>query len=485
MSKKLIILIAALFVFLTFSPTNAQVDNTSKIPELNPFCWRRADCYKVRTRFLPVGTPATPAELEKGFITDASVAPCVGGTGENQWGRCLPAGVSKTEISFGGKSEFSNVGEFIVLMYKYLLTIASIVAVVVIIISGAQWITSGGNSEAIGSAKKRIGGAIIGLFIAYMSYFVLNTINPALVNLRLPQVWMLKPVSLTPEFCQDLERMGQEGKFRFMYAASPSEQAKPVSLETAEGKNDGFKWTNPKTDEKFACGSRFFVESGGQSACRGRVCDDSEESGQQSCLNRSGDRKNYECGNARVFGEISYSSIATACGLLGRAAGLATSIVGPWGCRPINNELLTIVCKDSQPSKDDAEFGSGHGESTFHYWIDSEAKDILEGNILKRCDNRGGVKGFVVKFEMEEDYGFNEYHYVGRNGAWLGGAGAPEYESNVFPNLFKVRPDLLFSLEEILAGVRLDVDAADIPSTDGTATPYNNRNNWEPQYQDQ
>lgn len=194
MFKKITIFTAILFTLLMSVPAKAATDVSKDIAELNIYCWHRIDCHNFRKQFL-TDNPSD-AELEKGFVSDISTAPCNTGTGDEQWGRCLPGGVTKTEISFGGQDRFSNIGEFIILMYKYLLTVASIVAVVMIIIAGMQWVTSGGNSEAISSAKKRISGAIIGLFIAYMSYFILNTINPAMVNLRLPQVWLTRPIAL-------------------------------------------------------------------------------------------------------------------------------------------------------------------------------------------------------------------------------------------------------------------------------------------------
>ncbi len=235
-------------------------DINSQIPELNPFCWHLKDCQAIRKQFGGTGTGT------EGFISDLTTAPCNGGEGDSQWGRCLPAGTTKTEISFGGQNQFSNIGEFIVLMYKYLVTIASIVAVVVVIVAGMQWVTSGGNSEAISSAKKRIGGAIIGLFIAYMSYFVLNTINPALVNLRLPQVWLVKPVALMPEFCSDIPNPNGQIKFASVAAADnprapllPSEQRKYVSP--------------TENNFKFICGSRYLAENGGETTCFGDHCD--------------------------------------------------------------------------------------------------------------------------------------------------------------------------------------------------------------------
>src|SRR3989344_2173828 len=312
MFRKLFFILVLGYTFTPFFIANAAIDNTSKLPEFNPFCWHRSDCYKIRETFLS-GSPSN-AELEQGFITDASVAPCVGGTGDNQWGRCLPAGQTKTEISFGGQDKFSNIGEFILLMYKYLLTIASIVAVVVVIIAGAQWITSGGNSEAIGSAKKRIAGAFIGLFIAYMSYFVLNTINPALVNLRLPQVWLIKPVELMPAFCQDIEGAdtkkfmlvgtthtitqieqnsseenpdrtgggvnevdGEESAVKVLRVGIDKLQSEPVSLEQELASGNKYTYTKPKGNSVFKCGERFFVEGGGTSiTCRGKWCQDAK-----------------------------------------------------------------------------------------------------------------------------------------------------------------------------------------------------------------
>lgn len=295
MFKKIVIIAVVLFTLLMSSPTNAiPVDNTSVLPENNPFCWHRSDCWNIRR---PIITgQATDKELDKGFVTGGSVAPCVGGGdpgSANEWGRCLPAGKTKTEISFGGKDEFNNIGDFLVVMYKYLLTIASIVAVVMIIIAGAQWITSGGNSEAISSAKKRIGGAVIGLFIAYMSYFVLNTINPALVNLRLPQVWLVKPLALMPEFCSDLETPNK--KLNFMLAADGPDWERPVTLETAADKKYGFKRTNPST---FPCGARFFAEAGGSAPCTGALCTstgEGENKKNEICFDVIGNRKRYGC----------------------------------------------------------------------------------------------------------------------------------------------------------------------------------------------
>ncbi|MBI5728147.1 MAG: hypothetical protein HY984_00135 [Candidatus Magasanikbacteria bacterium] len=76
------------------------------------------------------------------------------------------------------------LAEYIVAAYKYAVAIASLIAVIMIIVAGFQWTIAGGNTDMITSAKKKIGGAITGLVIALGSYALLYTINPELTNYR-------------------------------------------------------------------------------------------------------------------------------------------------------------------------------------------------------------------------------------------------------------------------------------------------------------
>lgn len=204
------IIAAAIFGWLVFPPT-VVLAIKSDSPLLDRTCWKRKSCWEYREKFLDT---KDTIKLDEGFVTGVSAGKCIGNTTgkeEDELGKCLPAGKTNTQISFGGRAEFANVGEFILVMYKYLLAIAGILAVIVIIASGVQWTASGGNSEVISSAKKRIGGALIGLFIGYMSYFILSTINPALINLRLPQVFLIRPIALPDlALCTDQKFAGKK-----------------------------------------------------------------------------------------------------------------------------------------------------------------------------------------------------------------------------------------------------------------------------------
>lgn len=84
------------------------------------------------------------------------------------------------------------LAEYIAAAYRYGVVIASIVAILVIILSGIQWMSPGNifttgegdKKQTINRAKKRIIGALSGLLIALASYIILYTINPNLVQFK-------------------------------------------------------------------------------------------------------------------------------------------------------------------------------------------------------------------------------------------------------------------------------------------------------------
>ena len=190
------------FLTLTFLVTGVflffNVAKSATIPpEENPLCWLKKDCLAERKK---------QGWKEGGFIIDNNECPdyAVDGDENYKWGKCLPGAITTAQVSFAGKEQFYNIGDYIKTIYNYSLIILAILASVMIIVAGIQYISSAGSQEMISSAKKRIFGALIGLSLAYASYIILNIINPYTVNLRLPQVFMLKPDILIVqegEFC--------------------------------------------------------------------------------------------------------------------------------------------------------------------------------------------------------------------------------------------------------------------------------------------
>lgn len=68
-------------------------------------------------------------------------------------------------------------------LFPFLLSVAAVLAFVMIVIGGLFYMTSAGNPAAASSAKDRIKAALIGLLIAVSSYLIINAINPNLLNL--------------------------------------------------------------------------------------------------------------------------------------------------------------------------------------------------------------------------------------------------------------------------------------------------------------
>ena len=254
-------------------------------PAANVLCWDKKDCLEARALMM---AGSSQKDIEDGWVQET---PCIGGSGGKQWGKCLAAGRTVTEISFGGQTTFAHMGEFIIVVYNYALRIASILAVVMIIVAGIQWVTSGGNSESITSAKKRIAGAMMGLFIAFLSYFILQAINPSLLSLRLPQVWMIKTIKLPPEFCIDKL---EPGKGALPPHARVGEQGDTV-------KTDATTKYDKTMPEAFLCGSQFLPPDSAQ-VCYGHFCGDGTR---QVCTKFGEDKKKpYVCRDGYLAGKI-------------------------------------------------------------------------------------------------------------------------------------------------------------------------------------
>jgi hypothetical protein len=264
------ILVGIMFLGLLF-PIITLAAVPEPTPEFNTICWRKAACDIQRASLLN----KTVKEVEKDFSGWVqNQAPC----NQEGWGKCLPSGVTVTEISFGGQKKFNNLGEFLKTNYNMALAVAGILAVIMIIVAGVQWVTSGGNSEMITGAKKRIGGALTGLLIAYLSYTILNTINPALINLSLPQNYMIRPLNELPEFCKDAAP-----STTFAFASNKGEKVDPKKFSDPNLKLEEM------SPDKMDCGKNYFAGSG-EITCKGSFC--GKDSG-KTCLPLTSDGDKY------------------------------------------------------------------------------------------------------------------------------------------------------------------------------------------------
>ena len=103
-----------------------------------------------------------------------------------------------TEVDEDGNVYIPWAAEYIKAVYNFAMVALSILAVVVLIMSGAQIIMSAGG-PAKAAAYKRITQAVVGLFIAWGSYVVLYTINPNLTTLNSLKIKYVEPISFAEE----------------------------------------------------------------------------------------------------------------------------------------------------------------------------------------------------------------------------------------------------------------------------------------------
>ena len=459
------------YLLLPLAPAMAA-EETHVDPQFNPVCWTEQDCARTRKDLFQL----EESEAKQGFY--AKESPCI----KEGWGKCLPAGQTTASVSFGGKREFKNIGEYIQVIYSYALRIAAILAVVVIIIAGAQYMTSGGNSEMINSAKKRIMGALVGLFIAYMSYFILSSINPALVSLRLPQVWLVRKVILSTEFCADVPNDIKLASADNLNALSSVEEVKKAFSQVTDF-NIALSQIN-NTDE-LQCGKRFLVKDSGGAMCLGDFCDDG------ICYMGGGgsDEEPYSCrGGAKVIGKIigsRYSGSGCPSSIFGTLVGEGWAY--PW---IQTEEILTgaingigVVCNDGSSDVEGSLWWYDADDTEQAEMFDIGAKEvyyeiraITNGEIDELADwcerKGGGLKGFAIFFVFNEDCDpVDEVHGVGRGGIDLGdinrnGGGIFSWGQGSSVKAAKLKKEYFFTAEEMKKGVRFNVDIGDIHDID-------------------
>lgn len=177
------------------------------------YCWPKKDCEKANGIWV-VTAESKDQNSPTGGCQQSPV----------QYAFCYPKEEAvNLQVPIGTLNKASSLTQYIPAVYNYLVAIVSIVAIVMIMAGGLRYLTAGGNPSAITSAKETILGAVIGLFLTFGSYTILQTINPALIKMELPRIKMVTPASLSP-WCPNTDEFS--GKFKcgttYTKASTPS-----------------------------------------------------------------------------------------------------------------------------------------------------------------------------------------------------------------------------------------------------------------------
>jgi hypothetical protein len=81
----------------------------------------------------------------------------------------------------------STLPEYVKYIFDFAIAISGILALVVIVLAGIQYLSSSGMPNKITEAKEKIESAIFGLIILFCSWMLLNTINPAFLKFVTPK----------------------------------------------------------------------------------------------------------------------------------------------------------------------------------------------------------------------------------------------------------------------------------------------------------
>ena len=101
----------------------------------------------------------------------------------------IPVGESTTNKDPETRREVTTVystllPRYIQAIYNYGVGIAAFLALAMIVAGGLIWLTSGGSTDKIGTARSMIVSAIIGLVLLLGTYTLLQIVSPALLNFK-------------------------------------------------------------------------------------------------------------------------------------------------------------------------------------------------------------------------------------------------------------------------------------------------------------
>jgi|GEM_PF-2699884 len=104
----------------------------------------------------------------------------------------------------GLEPDGTYLGCYISVIYTFFVQAAIVLAVVMVMVGGFQWLLATGNSSKISEAKSTISAAIFGLILALTSYLLFAQINTQLVDLQSLDIIPVKitnSISAPPGYC--------------------------------------------------------------------------------------------------------------------------------------------------------------------------------------------------------------------------------------------------------------------------------------------
>ena len=179
--------------------------DSQQYPDRNPKCWTQSEC---STWSGMNGTTRVTATWQKGDMPyDCQKAK----TSQEPMKYCYANDVPYTlNVAIGSVTKIQNLPTYINVIYTWLLPAASLIAVVMMMLGGLQYVMSRGKSKYIEKAKTRITNAITGLVLLLSAFVILNLIDPRLTALNTLKIPMIKEVTML-DATSSCERLADYG----------------------------------------------------------------------------------------------------------------------------------------------------------------------------------------------------------------------------------------------------------------------------------
>ncbi|QQR60969.1 hypothetical protein IPH19_00695 [Candidatus Uhrbacteria bacterium] len=153
--------------------------------------------------------PSSSSESTEEAVTEVPFVPIT-----PQLGVPIPGGSLTPASQEGGLVRVAFLAEYINAAYRYLATIALVIAIVMCVYGGFLYLGGSAGIGEIKRGKKIITDAIVGMLLILASFGILNIINPDTTNLKVLELAFVKRVELDFRLQESLGSLGDEEAYR-------------------------------------------------------------------------------------------------------------------------------------------------------------------------------------------------------------------------------------------------------------------------------
>ncbi len=259
--------------------------DSQQYPNRNPKCWTKTDCdaWSGMNGVTPIGASWQDEQSPKGKMPYECMANKTSGD-ETRY--CYADDASYTlNIPVAGTTEVGNLPTYINILYAWALPAASLVAVVMMMLGGLQYVLSRGKEKYIAKGKERITNAITGLVLLLSVFVILNLIDPRLTSMNALKIPMIKEITML-DAASSCERLA-DYKYKITTTTTPESCGGKGKIENSDNLEEGVlgSWKDGDECDYMKClgadAGKSCVREGNVNVCKS--CADYPEPSDSAC----------------------------------------------------------------------------------------------------------------------------------------------------------------------------------------------------------